>query len=150
MSPKVSKTLKKQSLIGQFSSNKRRISTLEQILSDQEKTINKIEHSLKRRKGRASLVLNEIGKLVRNDYNTSVKLVPIVTAIAATKQQINPTNGSLNYKSKQRRRDERLGAAFAFMALQMTSVQPWIASWIQSWPSSRLLKLWKRFSISKN
>ena len=94
--------------------------TLEQILSDQENTINKLEHRLKRRKGRASLVLNEIGKLVRNDYNTRVKLVPIATAIAATKQQINPTNGSLNYKSKQKRRDETLGAAVAFMALQMT------------------------------
>ena len=60
---------------------------------------------------RASLVLNEITKLVRNDLNTRVKFVPIVTAIAATKRQIYATNDSLNYKSKQRRRDETLRAA---------------------------------------
>ena len=34
-------------------------------------------------------------------------------AVAATKQQTNPTNDSLNYKSKQRRRDETLRAAAA-------------------------------------
>ena len=83
-------------MIGQFSSNKKRISTLAQTLSDQEKLINKLEQRLKRRKGRASLVLSEIGKSVRNDFNTRVKLVPIVTAIAATKRQTNPTNDSLN------------------------------------------------------
>ena len=88
MLPKGSRALKrKKSLIGQFSSNKKQISTLEQTLSDQEKLINKLEHRLKRRKGRDSLVLNEITKLVRNDFNTRVKLVPIVTATAATKQQ---------------------------------------------------------------
>ena len=88
MLPKGSKALKrKQSLIGQFSSNKKQISTLQQTLSDQEKLINKLEHRLKRRKERDSLVLNEITKLVRNDFNTRVKLVPIVTATAATKQQ---------------------------------------------------------------
>ena len=88
MPPKGSKTLKrKQSLIGQFCSNKKQISTLEQTLPDQEKIINKLEHRLKRRKERDSLVLNEITKLVRNDFNTRVKLVPIATATAATKQQ---------------------------------------------------------------
>ena len=86
MPPKGSKALKrKQSLIGQFSSNKKQISTLEQTLSDQEKLINKLEHRLNRRKERASLVLSEIGKLVRSDFNTRVKLVPIVMAVAATK-----------------------------------------------------------------
>ena len=88
MPPKGSKTLKrKKSLIGQFCSNKKQISTLEQTLPDQEKIINKLEHRLKRRKERDSLVLNEITKLVRNDFNTRVKLVPIATATAATKQQ---------------------------------------------------------------
>ena len=96
MPTKGSKALKKQSLIGQFSSNKKRISTLAQTFSDQEKLINKLEQRLKRRKGTASLVLSEIGKSVRNDFNTRVKLVPIVTAIAATKRQTNPTNDSLN------------------------------------------------------
>ena len=48
---------------------------------------------------------------MRNDLNTRVKFVPIVTAIAATKRQIYATNDSLNYKSKQRRRDETLRAA---------------------------------------
>ena len=62
MPTKGSKALKKQSLTGQFSSNKKRISTLAQTLSDQEKLINKLEQRLKRRKGRASLVLSEIGK----------------------------------------------------------------------------------------
>ena len=86
MPPKGSKALKrKQSLIGQFSSNKKQISTLEQTLSDQEKLINKLEHRLNRRKEQASLVLSEIGKSVRSDFNTRVKLVPIVMAVAATK-----------------------------------------------------------------
>ena len=112
MPPKGSKALKrKQSLIGQFSSNKKQISTLEQTLSDQEKLINKLEHRLNRRKERASLVLSEIGKLVRSDFNTRVKLVPIVMAVAATKRQTNLANDSLNYKSTQRRRDETLRAA---------------------------------------
>ena len=71
MPPKGSKALKrKQSLIGQFSSNKKRISTLEQTLSDQEKLINKLEHRLNRRKEQASLVLSEIEKSVRSDFNT--------------------------------------------------------------------------------
>ena len=51
MPPKSSKALKrKQSLIEQFSPNKKQISTLEQTLFDQEKLINKLEHRLKRRK----------------------------------------------------------------------------------------------------
>ena len=71
MPPKGSKALKrKQSLIGQFSSNKKQISTLEQTLSDQEKLINKLEHRLNRRKEQASLVLSEIEKSVRSDFNT--------------------------------------------------------------------------------
>ena len=108
MPPKGSKALKrKQSLIGQFSSNKKQISTLEQTLSDQEKLINKLEHRLKRSKERDSLVLNEITKLVKNEFNTRVKLVPIVTATAATKQQEKPKNKN---KSKQRHRDERMRA----------------------------------------
>ena len=112
MPPKGSKALKrKQILIGQFSSNKKRIWTLEQTLSGQEKLINKLEHQLRRWQERASLVLNDITKLVRNDFNTRVKIVPIVPAIAATKRQIYATNDSLNYKSKQRRRDETLRAA---------------------------------------
>ena len=45
---------------------------------------------------------------MRNDFNTRVNFVPIVTAIAATKRQKNLTNDSLNYKSKQRHRDETL------------------------------------------
>ena len=114
MPPKGSKALKrKQSLIGQLSSNKKGISTLQQTLSNQEKLLSKLEHRLKRRKEQASLVLNKIGKSVRNDFNTKVKLVPIVTVIAAIKRQTNPTNSSLNYKSKQRRRDETLRAAVA-------------------------------------
>ena len=114
MPPKGSKALKrKQSLIGQFSSNKKRISTLEQTLSGQEKLINKLEHRLNRRKERASLVLSEIGKSVRSDFNTRVKLVPIVMAVAAAKRQTNLANDSLNYKSTQRRRDETLRAAAA-------------------------------------
>ena len=73
MPPKGSKALKKL------------ISTLEQTLSDQEKLINKLEHRLNRRKERASLVLDEIGKSVRKDFNTKIKLVPIVMSIAAIK-----------------------------------------------------------------
>ena len=88
MPPKRSTALKrKQSLIGQFNSNKKWISTLEQTLSDQEKLINKLEHRLKRRKERALVVLNKIGKSGRNDFNTKVKLAPVVTSIAATKQK---------------------------------------------------------------
>ena len=45
---------------------------------------------------------------MRNDFSTRVNFVPIVTAIAATKRQKNLTNDSLNYKSKQRHRDETL------------------------------------------
>ena len=88
MPPKRSTALKrKQSLIEQFNSNKKRISTLEQTLSDQEKLINKLEHRLKRRKERVLVVLNKIGKSGRNDFNTKVKLALVVTSIAATKQK---------------------------------------------------------------
>ena len=88
MPPKRSTALKrKESLIEQFSSNKKRISTLEQTLSDQEKLINKLEHRLKRRKERALVVLNKIGKSGRNDFNTKVKLALVATSIAATKQK---------------------------------------------------------------
>ena len=73
MPPKGSKALKKQ------------ISTLEQTLSNQEKLINKLEHRLNRRKERASLVLDEIGKSVGKNFNTKIKLVPIVMSIAAKK-----------------------------------------------------------------
>ena len=88
MPPKRSTALKrKQSLIEQFNSNKKRISTLEQTLSDQEKLINKLEHRLKRRKEQALVVLNKIGKSGRNDFNTKVKLALVVTSIAVTKQK---------------------------------------------------------------
>ena len=115
MPPKGSKKLnEKRKQIGQLSSKKKVVSTLEKTLSDLDRKINTLQHRLARKRKRLDDLNEALTAIDGNDTKKKIpELVPIITKNAAKRRKKNPTQEGLKEKSKQRRRNETFIAAKA-------------------------------------
>ena len=112
MPPKGSKANnKKQKQLGQIARNKKIISTMELTRLDQIEVINKLEHSIERKKERIDSLTNESNNLSDPTINLNNKrVIPLISEKAAKQRLKNPTTDVISLKAKQRRRNETFNA----------------------------------------